>query len=176
MIYFTSDPHFHHSRVIEYSNRPFSSVEEMNEILIENYNSIVGPQDTCYILGDVAFCKQDEARKIVSRLKGHKILVSGNHDYRIRWHQLGVFQRVVNYLEIKEQKESMILFHYPMLVWNRHHYGSWHLHGHSHGSLINRAPEYYKRKVLDVGVDVHNYMPISFDQVREIMNSRERCR
>ena len=80
MYYFTSDLHFDHANIIKYCARPFSSTEEMNETLIENFNKTVRPKDTCFILGDVLMYDSDNARKCLARLHGHLYVVRGNHD------------------------------------------------------------------------------------------------
>lgn len=78
--FFTSDTHFGHARIIELSNRPFRDVQHMNEMLIKNWNSVVGPEDHVYHLGDVALGTFDESMRCVARLNGIKHLVMGNHD------------------------------------------------------------------------------------------------
>jgi calcineurin-like phosphoesterase family protein len=65
--------------------------------------------------------------------------------------------------------QKIIMSHYPILSWNKAHHGSWHLHGHCHGSLIKSQQEYYKRKVMDVGCNCIDYTPISYEQVKGIM-------
>lgn len=80
MIYITSDPHFNHANVIPYCNRPYSSVEEMNEALIANWNSVIKPEDTIYCLGDFSFHIRS-VEQFMPRLNGKKILISGNHDW-----------------------------------------------------------------------------------------------
>lgn len=78
--WFTSDTHFGHARIIELSNRRFGSVDEMNEALVDNWNSVVKPEDTVYHLGDFNLGKFDESIEYAGLLNGHKILVTGNHD------------------------------------------------------------------------------------------------
>ena len=80
-IFFTSDQHYGHFNIIRYCNRPFSSVEEMDETLIQNHNKKVRQSDIVYMVGDLAFHK-DRAQIIalLKRLNGRKILVTGNHD------------------------------------------------------------------------------------------------
>ena len=85
-IYFTSDHHFLHNNIIQYCNRPFSSVEEMNEYMIQKWNEKISDTDLIYYLGDFAIEKRDQEKafinikKILERLKGQKILIAGNHD------------------------------------------------------------------------------------------------
>lgn len=81
MIYFTSDLHLGYSKVIKNRNRPFDTVEEMNETLIANYNSLVSKKDTVYLLGDLTQkLEPQEANSLLSRLNGKKTLLIGNHD------------------------------------------------------------------------------------------------
>jgi calcineurin-like phosphoesterase family protein len=80
MIWFTSDTHFGHKRIIELANRPFKDVTEMNEMLVHNWNSVVHPDDTVYHLGDVALGPIRESLEYIHRLMGRKILITGNHD------------------------------------------------------------------------------------------------
>ena len=176
MIHFTSDTHWHHANVIEYSNRPYSSVEEMNEALIANWNAVVNDGDVVWHLGDFAFCKAQEIWKITSRLKGQINLVLGNHDKKIveRQRELlhhGVFHTIQHYAEIDEGTQRIVLFHYGARVWNKSHYGSILLYGHSHGNL----PPWGKS--VDVGVDCKEisdeYRPYSMDEIISYMGKKD---
>lgn len=80
MIYFTSDTHYYHNNVIKYCSRPYQSVEEMDEALIKNWNDVVRPEDTVYVLGDFSLSFR-AVELISSRLMGNKILIPGNHDF-----------------------------------------------------------------------------------------------
>lgn len=174
--HFVSDTHWGHTNIIKYSNRPFSSVPEMNEALIKNWNAVVQPNDTVWHLGDVAFCKYPEFKSIISRLNGNKNLVYGNHDKMIEQNEaellrLGLFKSIQNYAEISVQGTKVILFHYGMRVWNKSHHGSILLYGHSHGSL----PPFGKS--VDVGVDskeiTSEYRPVSEHEVLAYMKNRQ---
>lgn len=81
-IFVIGDTHFWHTKIMEYCNRPFDSVEDMNEKIVENWNSVVKPEDTVYHLGDVSFAGKDKTKELVSRLNGIKVLSMGNHDRR----------------------------------------------------------------------------------------------
>lgn len=83
MKYFTSDLHFGHKNIIKYEDRPFSSVEEMDEFLIYKWNSKVGKNDEVYILGDFGFVSGTRANELLDRLNGKKFLIKGNHDSMI---------------------------------------------------------------------------------------------
>lgn len=166
--WFTSDTHFNHANIIKYCNRPWDTVEEMNEGLIERWNEVVKPRHRIFHLGD--FCMGGtEPKDWIPRLNGKIHLIRGNHDpYVVNQG----FESVQDYKEIKISKKKLILFHYPMRVWNKSHYGSWHLFGHVHGAMTVK----YGTKTLpdclaiDVGSDCHDWRPISFDEIAEIMN------
>lgn len=183
MIYFTSDLHFNHKNVIEYSNRPFSSVDEMNEILINNWNSTVAKTDTIYILGDFSFGSDEFTKKLIETLNGNKIWVLGNHDRNPKHRNLYVGNSNYRELTVKfgSNRQHIVMCHYAFRTWNRSHYGSWNLYGHSHGSLKPVG------KQLDVGVDatrhyhewfgidsgVKPYSPVSVDQIKLLLDSVE---
>lgn len=162
-IWFTSDTHFGHARVIEYCSRPFKDLAEMDASLIERWNQRVKPGDTVYHLGDFALVRSKDLhliQKYVQALNGQIHLIMGNHDQK-RAKGLAGFAEVKEYKEITVGEQKIILLHYAMKVWNKSHFGSWQLHGHSHGSL----PRDITMKQIDVGVDVWNYAPISFEEV-----------
>lgn len=164
----TSDLHFNHANIIKYCNRPFSSSEEMDKTLIHNWNSKIRKNDPVYILGDLIFFKSyniQYAKDIISSLNGRLHLVKGNHDRSIE--ELKEF-----FIWIKDYHEmtlldgtKVIMSHFPFLVWNKSHYGSWMLHGHCHGNLQETNV-----KRLDVGIDTSpNYEPYSFDEISKRM-------
>ena len=169
--YFTSDSHWGHLNIIKYSNRPYQSVEEMNEQLILNWNARVLPGDSIYHLGDFAFMPAPDIEKVLRRLNGQKHLVYGNHDKIIKsnHHLQKYFNWCRDYHEMHisdgTKKYFVVLCHFAMLVWNKRHHGSIMLHGHSHGAL-----EYpFKARIMDVGVDSQGYFPISENEVLEKM-------
>lgn len=174
-IFFTSDHHFGHNNIIRFTDRPFASVEEMDETLISNWNERVQPGDDVYHLGDVGLCKPDELDAILSRLNGNIHLIVGNHEYsalrckeRFAWTK-DYYELNVPDEDVKGGKQKIVLLHYAMRVWNKSHHGSFHLYGHSHGSL----PDDPKMQSIDVGVDSHNFYPISYHEVKEIMKQKE---
>lgn len=158
MIFFTSDTHLGHHNIIKYCDRPFANTEEMDETIINNWNSVIGPCDTVYHLGDFAF---KDPLSYFKRLKGNIILIRGNHDYR--WSNLSFFKSVHDLLQISVENTTIMLCHYAMRVWSKSHFGSWHLYGHSHGTLQAYDKSY------DVGVDTNNFTPVSFETLKDIM-------
>lgn len=164
MIFFTADLHLHHTNIIKYCQRPFASVDEMDSVLINNWNSVVTPEDSVWVLGDFSMSGDKIfLNRTLARLNGTKFLVSGNHDSSAckksdHWH--GVYTLT----HVTEAHQIIVLCHYAMRVWYKSHYGSYHLYGHSHGNL----PE-ENNLSFDVGVDSWGYTPVSFDIVTKKM-------
>lgn len=163
-VFFIGDTHFNHNKVIEYSNRPFNSLEEMNERLIENWNSVVRSNDIVYHLGDFAFYRKQDAYDIFERLKGIKVLIRGNHDSKTYKYE-NIFSKVVDYLELTEYTENrLILSHYPFYTWRNRHKGSLMIHGHTHLKTISN-PVVANR--LCVSVEATGYFPISLEELMQ---------
>ena len=94
-VFFTADPHFGHTNIIRYENRPFASAEEMDQELIRRWNETVSPEDTVYLLGDFSFYGKEKSTEILSALQGHIRLVMGNHDTRsTQWYRDCGFEEV----------------------------------------------------------------------------------
>lgn len=163
-VFFIGDTHFGHANIIKYCKRPFSSAQEMDAMLIKNWNDVVEPGDTVYHLGDFAFDRHPE--KYLNRLNGIKHLIKGNHDkqpsIKHGWASIN------DYREIRVEGQHIVLFHFACRVWHRSHKGSWMLYGHSHGTL----PDDRTLLSIDVGVDCHNFKPISFNQIKTIMKKK----
>lgn len=156
--FFTSDNHFGHKNILKFENRPFSTVEEMDEYMIKQWNNKVSNNDIVYILGDFSFYNKIKTNEILEMLNGKKILITGNHDksaleckYR--------FEYISPLHEIKINKINVVLCHYPMLKWNKSHYGSIQLHGHTHSNLMGITNQY------NVGVDINNLVPCELEEI-----------
>ena len=166
-MFFTADTHFSHTNIIKYCNRPFANVKEMNMTIINNWNSVVGKDDVVWHLGDFAFTKFDEEIRILTGALNGKInLVVGNHDKYLlkRKHLQSLFNRffVLPYHEVNVNGIDLTLSHYAMRVWNKSHYGSVHLFGHSHDQLEDLGT-----RSFDTGVDSNNFTPVSLDKMKE---------
>lgn len=187
-IFFTSDFHIGHTNVIRFDGRPFNNTHEMHEKIIENWNSVVKDDDIVFYLGDIAHrCRPNVLSDFLSKLKGKIHLVMGNHDRYSHLLKTNRFERIygdgtalggatisVKDDSVKGGYQDIIMCHYAILSWNKAHYGSWHLHGHSHQSLF-KNPEmewYYKRKVIDVGCNGWDYKPLSYQEIKEIMSKK----
>lgn len=178
MIYFTADLHLGHESVIKSCLRPFDDVEEMDEKLIDNWNSKVGKGDTVYIVGDFMW-KAPDPEKYLLRLKGKKILIEGNHDsvWLKKINPSDYFEEVHKYLELNIYSRMITLCHYPMLEWrNSRKEGSSRLGYLIYGHIHNRTDkiEYLRLmsypNALNAGVDVNAFYPVSFDEL--IANNR----
>lgn len=159
--FFTADTHFGHAAIIGFCNRPFDTVQEMNEEFIKNWNSVVSPQDVVYHLGDFGFMSAAEMVKIINRLNGNINVVPGNHDKQLV--KISRLNFCAPIHEIKVDGTFVVLCHYPMLSWNRSSHGSMMLHGHSHGTQQYPGA----MRIHDVGVDVNGYAPVSFETIKE---------
>lgn len=177
-VFFTSDTHFGHKNIIrgtsnwedKSSCRPFDSIKKHDETLIQNWNKVVGYNSIVYHLGDLTF-NYREIENTLKRLNGYIVLLPGNHDDLRKLRDLKNkcrFDICEQLKEIKIDNQKLVLCHYAMKVWNNCHRGSYHLYGHSHGSL----PDDPNSLSIDVGVDCHNFSPISYEQVVEIMSKK----
>lgn len=166
-VFFTSDTHFRHRNILHYDKRPFSSIDEHDAALVANWNKVVSPDDHVFHLGDVSFGTSHQISNVLGQLNGIKHLVIGNHDHELTDDQncVSFFESINPYLEIYVDRQMICCFHYSIHEWNRCHKGSWQLHGHSHGN--DNYNESYKR--LNVGINLWDYKPISYQQVAIVM-------
>lgn len=171
-LFFTSDLHFGHGNIIGFCDRPFSNVEEMDRTIVNRWNNSVPEDGEVYLLGDVSFHKGGIIDKYLWQLNGTLHLLLGNHDKSLlrRPATKARFASVQEYLELTvldNPRQKIVLCHFPFRSWNKMHYGTWNLHGHSHGTLNPQGLQ------LDVGVDTHNFAPYSYNQIKEIMSRRK---
>ena len=177
-IFFTSDTHFGHSKIIDYCKRPFSSIEEHDKILIQNWNNIVGQDDTVFHLGDFAYGNSQFIDNIIKQLNGNIILIKGNHDLRnINPTLYNIFSDVVYQARILIDKQTVYLNHFPFLCFDhgdinlyKNNY-SIQLFGHVHSGPLTSSKDVSRLNILfptqyDVGVDNNNYTPISWTDVK----------
>ena len=167
MTYFTSDQHFGHFNIIRLSRRPFETVEEMDETMVERWNAKVRDGDTVYVLGDLFF-RAATVEPILKRLKGCKHLVLGNHDHSWtdRVNLADHFESVQTLKEGTVDGRLVTMCHYPMLSYPQARRG-YMIYGHIHNNtgddywpLIMRRP-----RMLNAGVDVNNFEPVTFDEL-----------
>lgn len=174
MKFYTSDLHLSHKNIIEYENRPFDSVEEMNNVIIDNINHRLTSDDELYILGDFTLEKNiDKVSNLIRKIKCKKHLIIGNHDYFVKNESLcKLFDSVHHYLEIDDEGQKVVLFHYPIQNWNLKKYGSIHLYGHVHSKEELQLKE---ENAFNVGVDVNNFMPITLKELQNNYRRKEKC-
>lgn len=138
-LYFSSDTHFGHKSILHLGHgRPFSSVEEMDETMIERWNAMVKPTDRIYHLGDFSFHNPGKTLEVALRLNGRKFFLWGNHDHRAmtKVMECNIFEGVYDYKELKHTfpmasaPRRLVLFHFPIASWHQISKGAWHLHGH----------------------------------------------
>lgn len=177
-IFFTSDTHFSHKTIIDFCNRPFNSVEEMDEALIKNWNSVVSNKDTVYHLGDFCFASPKKIEEIINSLNFDKLFViRGNHDGNFyKWYKRDGNKRAKvslypPYFELKFEDKFFVMSHYPILEWNRCHHGAYHLYGHVHNE--NPCHEISDYRSMNVGVDVNDYLPVSLESVIDQLKDRK---
>ena len=159
-IFFYADPHFGHYNIIKYCNRPFSTVEEMDKLLIKNYNSVITDEDTVYIVGDLSLKSNQQMnyyQSLIRRLKGKKHLILGNHDSLKPFtyvNNIG-FWSVHTSLEITIEGIELVLNHDPCV----------HCLCNDKILICGHVHNLFKiqKNVINVGVDVWNFTPVSFE-------------
>lgn len=199
-IWFTSDHHFDHKNVIKYCNRPFDSIEGMNEEMVKRWNERVSSSDTVYYIGDFSL-SFTAVEKYLNRLNGMKYLIMGNHD---KCHPCfgknreQSIQKYINHgflsvelsyqftLYLKSNTLHVLmpnilqLHHMPYInhETDKERYlkyrpidtGEWLLHGHVHDKWL------VKDKMINVGVDVWNFYPVSLEQISGVIKETELIR
>jgi calcineurin-like phosphoesterase family protein len=177
-VFFTSDQHFGHENIIRYCDRPFASVETMDREMIHRWNEVVGPKDIVFHLGDFTLGDWSMAHKYFSKLTGYIKVLSYPWHHDRRWLEDAEFDFRIELLPPMVVLEipglgkdghplAITMCHYPVAVWDRRHYGAWHLHGHSHGRHDSSAHS------LDVGVDCHDFRPVSLTEIMSIFEEKE---
>lgn len=174
MRYFISDHHFGHTNIIGYCDRPFSSVEEMDQHMIERWNAIVKPEDEVFYVGDFSFRTVDESQVILESLHGTKTLILGNHDRRTP----GAYKRMgfvachqeFHYV-IPEVGRSVTLAHHPMFGPKAPQIL---VHGHSHTYRpVVTTFTTTRQLLLNVSVEGLNYEPLSEEKLIAIIQQHD---
>ena len=165
MIYFIADTHFNHTNIIKYCNRPFKNTDEMNKYIIKKWNSVVKQTDTVYHLGDVGFGKFEELKTLVGSLNGRKILLRGNHDFKIgvnTWKEIG-------FLEVYKKKiilDNLLLTHTPTEEVEENQIN---IFGHIHDKPLDR--KFDTKNHICVSCDVVHYTPVSISKIKSIVKN-----
>lgn len=189
-IFFTSDWHVGHENSIKFDNRPFKNIDDMHRVLINNYNSSIGPNDVCYFLGDISVKNSEVTREVVSQLNGTKVLILGNHDLGIQANYDCGFDVVINSCSMVIAGELVTMSHCPLpgilredtegmrgAVKGEHWHGEfrhknftvannnqYHLHGHIHSPNGGKSIKILDKQ-YDVGCVANNFRPVSISQI-----------
>ena len=156
-----------HKAIINYCNRPFSSVEEMNNTLIKNWNSVVNKHDKVIVAGDFALCGKDKIIEIGQKLNGKKTLILGNHDRAsIKTYYEAGFEFVSQYPIVLD--EFYIISHYPKYVQPKGIYSNIYAHVHNDETYLDCTA-----RSFCVSAERINYTPIDFNLIKERMSSYE---
>jgi calcineurin-like phosphoesterase family protein len=169
MIWFTADHHFFHRNIIRYCRRPFADLKEMHEHMITEWNAVVGKGDTVHHLGDISLGGTKQTRLILGALNGKKFLYRGSHE-RSAIKCGDCFEGIFTCELVSISGQPIFLAHHCHKVWPQSHFNSWHLFAHSHTGLDAYAAS--EGKLLDVGVDGHNFRPWSIEEIEEVMDTR----
>ena len=172
MVFFTSDLHLGHGNIINLCDRPFVDIEEMDRVLIENWNRRVKKNDTVYVMGDIVWDKKKVAY-YMEQLSGRKILVIGNHDsHWVKKEEIhDFFEMIVPYIEVHLNCHPITMCHYPMLEWRSSREIlprklGYHIYGHIHNRVADEyIPTYRQFNALNAGVDVNGFAPVTFDEL-----------
>ena len=170
MIYVCSDTHFNHANILKYepTSRPFETVEEMNNTIIKNWNSVVTEEDTVYVCGDMFMGPLDKINEILDQLNGKIILVRGNHDTKNRleyFKEYGIEVKDIDYISYKGR--FFILCHFPIAseefinMVRKDNSEVVVLYGHVHSN----ASTGYVDGTYHVGMDTNNLTPISLERI-----------
>ena len=167
LIYYTADLHIGHTNVLRHCDRPFISVDDMNEALIRNWNARIQRLDTVYIIGDLFFRNKSPAETYLAELKGRKHLITGNHDssWMKKTDWPGFFESVNPLQTIRDSGRLITMCHYPMMTWPGR--DSYMVFGHIHNStsasfwpLIRDNP-----RMLNAGVDVNHFFHVTLEEM-----------
>ena len=166
-IYVVSDLHLNHKNIIN-MGRPFETLQEHNDYVIEEYNKVVGKDDLVYILGDVGFSPVQDLKLLIPRLNGRKVLILGNHDKQ----KIGEY-RNMGFIEVYDHpvyySSHLILSHEPVREALNNPY-VFNVHGHLHFNILD-LPNY-----INVNTELINYKPISLVKLEEYAAKRIKSR
>ena len=169
MIYwFTADCHFHHANIIKYCNRPFATIEQMNEELIKRWRDTVKPEDTVFHIGDFSFANKEITSRIINVLTGTIVFLKGNHESHPK--------TIIESLMIRYEGHSINLNHYPeranplMVSLCGHVHEKWLIQYHHIIPIYKDAPLPSKGfPIINVGVDRWDFRPVSFEQIEKLI-------
>lgn len=183
-LWFTSDTHFNHNAILNFCNRPFDTIEEHDQQLINNWNSVVKPDDTVFHLGDFCFGGRPKWQSIIEQLNGHIILILGNHDFKQLTQGIeALFDYVTQQMKIQIGTRTVYLNHFPFLCFANGNIQTYkenyniQLFGHIHSGPKSTSEDLSRCSILyptqyDVGVDNNNLTPVSWNQIKQTINQQ----
>ena len=157
-IFFTSDTHFNHHNIIEYDQRPFKDIYEMDEKLISNWNKKVPEGSIVYHLGDFGLGRTGALKEIKGWLAGNICLIRGNHDESIRKLLDVGFECVADELTLHYKGFIFVLSHQADLS-HKDVAGVINIHGHSH------SPKRFNKNFINVCTSAWDYTPVSLEEL-----------
>lgn len=168
MNYYISDLHLGHTNVLMFDERPFVSIDEMDEMLIAYWNMRVRKEDHVYIWGDFIYKSKYMPEYYLKKLNGNKHLIWGNHDgvIRKRPEAQEYFASIDTILRINDEGRGIVMCHYPMADWEGRHHGTIHLYGHIHNNDLECMRFLHTRgDAYNVAACINNYMPCKLDEI-----------
>lgn len=164
-----SDLHLDHANIIEYCDRPFDSVEEMDKQLIANWNNTVTDSDTVLFLGDLTMCSEEKAIDYYHKLNGDIIFIEGNHDSIDSYSGIGV---VYDSVTLQDRGITFHCTHYPTELDEKHN--NYVLHGHTHNNEMNDHPFFNPQtNHFNFSAELINYTPVPFDLIESLIFERK---
>ena len=159
-VFFIADLHFGHKAILKYERRPFKDIDDMDNALVENWNSVVKDNDLVFLLGDVSLYNSAKTKELCQRLRGNVVLIKGNHDGHTdtTYRDSGI-SRIYDYPIIYDK--FWMLSHEPLYTNANMPYAN--IFGHVHAT---KAYTHYSDQSFCVSVERINYTPIHFDQIK----------
>lgn len=164
-VFFIADTHFGDKDILRYENRPFNNVGEMDKVIIDNWNSVISNDDTCFIVGDYSFYGRNKTIEITQGLNGHKCLILGNHDNENEEFYMDCgFEMVSRYPIVYD--DFWIVSHKPVYINENMPYAN--IFGHVHKNPIYSD---YSSRSFCVCSDRINFTPVNFEKIKELVKS-----
>lgn len=181
MIYYISDTHFKDQAIFDKCKRPFTSLDELEQVVTTNWNKKVKDDDIVYVLGDIGSSDKTSIN-IFKQLKGHKHLIIGNHDHEIldEIKTSHIFESIKFIDVMMDDEYKVCLCHYPLMDWMEFNRKGYFVYGHVHNKTVlngiayHQIKEYYQDKpAFNCGIDVTGYQPVT---LKELIEIKEKCK
>ena len=170
MIYYTSDLHIGHKNSIQFDNRPFADVDEMEREIISRWNKKVNDEDDVYIVGDIFYHYKNDKEEFRRKLNGKLHLIVGNHDYEMlnTGAALDCFESVDNLKLIIDDGRKVVVCHFPIVSWNMKHHGAYHIYGQVHSKIDEDTLFMMKQeRAFNAGCMINNYEPCTLEELEK---------